>query len=613
MAAPISFISKLFGSRLFKFRRKKKPEAEAKGPRPRPARGNKPLKLAQEQHPAGGQDQEHRPKREAPKAEPVDPYSLSLPVGHVIFELWRACRDQGGSFPRPELSFRTEEPQVFDPKTSMAELTKLLMSVSSSAAARLSAMTPPAAPPPTPEQQLTEGPQDPEPLVPPDLDAQATVFISGDKLSAWLLIYPPSGKGEDVTKGIIMNALGSAGVAFGVDLDTVRAIPEMEAPYFRMHLIARGKAAVPGKDGAVIDLYPREASRELPVDDMNRVDYTALRTTQNVEKGAPICRINPPTPGIAGRTVTDKELPTRDGVPAVAPMGRNTALNEDDSALIATRDGGLEFSGRAFQVNPLLEIDGNVDYSSGSVNFLGDVHIHGDVCSGFTVRAMGTVRVDGVVESSTIEAGGDLILSKGVQGNNQAVIRSHRDIFAKYLENCIVHAKENLNSECIISCEVYCDAGVYVQNGRGAIIGGRIWAGHEVDANIVGSKTEVRTTVVLGGLPCESYEKELLIKEIEELEQRLEETERQPSSPTKLSRMSKMRMQISVDRLKLSQHQKSLDELQDDTERRLAGRLTFRTAHPGTLVEIGGAQLKLENETRHSIATLIDGEVKLIT
>ena len=74
-----------------------------------------------------------------------------------------------------------------------------------------------------------------------------------------------------------------------------------------------------------------------------------------------------------------------------------------------------------------------------------------------------------------------------------------------------------------------------------------------------------------------------------------------------------MRMQISVDRLKLSQHQKSLDELQDDTERRLAGRLTFRTAHPGTLVEIGGAQLKLENETRHSIATLIDGEVKLIT
>lgn len=606
MAAPISFFSKLFGSKLFKFRRKKK----SAGTSPRPARGAKPLKLADEQRSAGGLEQ--RPKREAPKAQPIDPYTLSLPVDHVLFELWRACRDQGGSYPRPSLSFRTREPQVFDERTSMTELTKLLMAVSSSAAARLSAMTPPP-PPPTPEQQLTQGPQDPEPMPPPDLDAMATVFISGDKLSAWLLIYPPSGSGEGVTKGIIMNALGAAGVAFGIDLDTVRAIPDMDAPYFCMHLIAQGKAAVPGKDGAIIDLYPREAHRDLPVDDMNRVDFTALSTTQNVEKDAAICRITPPTPGAPGRTVTDRELPTRDGIAAVPPMGRNTALNEDGSALIATRDGGLEFSGRAFQVNPLLEIDGNVDYSSGSVNFLGDVHIHGDVCSGFTVRAMGSVKVDGVVESSTIEAGGDLVLSKGVQGNNQAVIRSHRDIFAKYLENCIVHAKENLHSECIVSCEVYCDAGVYVQNGRGAIIGGRIWAGHEVDANIVGSKTEVRTTVVLGGMPCESYEKEQLSKEIEELEQRLEETDRQPASPTKLSRMSKMRMQISVDRLKLNQHLKALDEMQDELERRPAGRLTFRMAHPGTLVEISGAQLKLTNETRHSIATLIDGEVKLIT
>ena len=609
MAAPISFISKLFGSKLFKIRRRKKsPEKNPSNPRPRPGHGDRPLKLAEEQ----------RPAKEAPKPEPVDPYLLSLPVDHVIFELWRVCRDHGGWLPRPELSFKTAEPQVFDPKTSMTELTKLLMAVSSSAASRLSAMTPPVLPAPAApmadtEQGMTEGPQDQEPPPPPDLDAQAMVFVAGDKLSAWLLAYPPSGNGEGVTKGIIMNALGAAGVAFGVDMEVVEGIPAMEAPYFRMHLVARGKAAVPGKDGAVIDLYPRETRKELPVDDMNRVDFTAMGTTQNVEKGAAICHISPPTPGVAGRTVTDKELPTRDGIPAVAPMGRNTALNEDGTSLIATRDGGLEFSGRAFQVNPLLEIAGNVDYSSGSVNFLGDVHIAGDVCSGFTVRAMGNIKVDGVVESSTIEAGGDLILAKGVQGNNQAVIRAHRDIFAKYLENCIVHAKENLHSECIISCEVYSDAGVYVQSGRGAIIGGRVWAGREVDANIVGSKTEVRTTVVLGGLPCESYEKDLLTQEIEEMEKRLEETERQPSSPTKLSRMSKMRMQISVNRLKLNQHQKSLDELQDGLEHRPAGRLTFRVAHPGTLVEIGSSQLKLENETRHSIATLIDGEVKLIT
>lgn len=601
MAAPISFFSMLFGSKLIRFRRRKKTGRSG----PRPGRGEKPIKLSEEQ----------RPSKQAPKPQPVDPYALSLPVDHAIFQLWRACRDQGGSYSRPALSFKTPEPQVFDPDTSMAELTRLLMTVSTSAAARLTAMTPPPqpAPAPAPGEVPAQGPQDPEPGPPPDLDAQVVVFVSLDKLSAWLLIYPPSGKGEGVTNGIIMNALGAAGVAFGIDEEVVDSIPGMEEPYFRMHLAALGRAPVPGKNGSVIDLYSRQPFHDLPVDDMNRVDFAALRTTQNVEKDAVICRINPPTPGIAGRTVTDKELPTRDGIPAVAPMGRNTALNEDSSALIATRDGGLEFTGKAFQVNPLLEIAGNVDYSSGSVNFLGDVHIHGDVCGGFTVRAMGSVKVDGVVEGSTIEAGGDLVLSNGVQGNNQAVIRAHRDIFAKYLENCVVHARENLHSECIISSDVYCNSGVYVQTGRGAIIGGRIWAGLEVDANIVGSKTEVRTNVILGGLPCETYEKEQLTLEIEELEHRLEETDRQPDSPHKLSRMSKMRMQISVDRLKLNQHLKSLEDVQGELERRPAGRLTFRVAHPGTLVEIGGSQLKLDNETRHSIATLIDGEVKLIT
>lgn len=67
MAAPISFLSKLFGSKLFKIRRRKKsPEKNPSNPRPRPGHGDRPLKLAEEQ----------RPAKEAPKPEPVDPLSL---------------------------------------------------------------------------------------------------------------------------------------------------------------------------------------------------------------------------------------------------------------------------------------------------------------------------------------------------------------------------------------------------------------------------------------------------------------------------------------------------------------------------------------------------------
>ena len=585
-----SFLSKLLKFRFFRRRKKAaSPEnsPDSSGPRPAP----KPLKLAESQR--------------TPNYVQPDPYLLRVPSEHALQELWRLRRDQAGWMPQPELRLFDpgRETQFFTPAGAHSELGRLETALNLSAAARLKAALPP---PPGPNQE--------EQAEPPqiNLDASAMVFVAGDALSAWIMAYPPVGQGKEISQAALVGALNAAGVSFGLNDELLAAVPTMENRYFHLFLGAVGQPAAPGADGRIEDLFPRVASKELPVDEYNRVDYTAVARTQNVNKDDVICHIIPPTPGIPGHTVTGKEIPTRDGVSAAPPIGRNTALSEDGASLIATRTGGLEFSAKAFQVNPLMEISGNVDYSTGNVNFLGDVHIHGDICSGFTVRAMGNITVDGVVEACTIEAGGDLVLAKGVQGNNQAVIRAHRDIVAKYLENCSVHAQENLHSECIIGCDVYSNAAVYAQTGRGAIIGGEIRAAREVGANIVGSKTEVRTTITLGGLPCEDYQKALITQEIADLEQELKEAERQPESPNKFSRMSKMRMQISVNKLKLNQYNKALEEHQGHQEHQFSGRLTFNVAYPGTWVWINNAQLKIAQETHHSVALLIGDEVKLM-
>ena len=109
------------------------------------------------------------------------------------------------------------------------------------------------------------------------------------------------------------------------------------------------------------------------------VDYMSLNFIRNVSKGEPICRIFAPTDGVPGRTVLDRELTAVDGKKASAPVGRNTELSEDGSELLASMTGHVEFSGRSFQVKPVLEIAGNVDYSTGNINFTGDVTIRGDV------------------------------------------------------------------------------------------------------------------------------------------------------------------------------------------------------------------------------------------
>lgn len=131
---------------------------------------------------------------------------------------------------------------------------------------------------------------------------------------------------------------------------------------------------------------------------------------------------------------------------------------------------------------------------------MGDIHIQGDVLSGFTVRAMGNIRVAGVVEAgSTVEAGGDLIVVKGILGDGTTTVQAQRSIFSKYIENSTISVRENIQTDCILNSNIYCDGEVQVQTGRGCIIGGWVWAAKKISARAVGSPSEARTAIALGG------------------------------------------------------------------------------------------------------------------
>lgn len=325
-----------------------------------------------------------------------------------------------------------------------------------------------------------------------------------------------------------------------------------------------------------------------------------------------ICRIIPPTDGIPGQTVQGKAVTAKNGKPAAAPKGRNTALSEDGRTLVSTIAGHVEFSGRSFQVKPVLDIPGNVDFSVGNINFLGDVCIHGDICSGFSVRAMGTITVDGVVEACTVEAGRDLIVARGVQGDNQAVIRAQRNIFAKYLENSCIYAKMDLETECIINCDVYCGGAVTVRTGHQSIIGGKVHAAHEVSAGVIGSRVGNRTDIVLGGQPCEEFDYELLTKEVQELQDTMERLDRQPDSPSKISHMGKLRMQLTLSRGRLEEIQK--EKLQQVLEGQDPGlrRMTCNTVFPGAVLTIDSVTHHFNDRLSPCAATLQEDGIHLI-
>lgn len=312
------------------------------------------------------------PEAPPPKDSAADPFRLSLARDHAVNKLWRLWTEQAGRQYPPSFCFKDPEGgnEPIPAAQAKQELARLLLVVNASANQRLGKVQP---------KKTDKTPEGKGPPPPPVLDAQAVAFVTNDRLTAWVFAYPPVGGGKELDRGMLAKALGEKQVKYGVDDALLDALPSRPDRYFHLYIAARGRAAVHGKDGRVIDMFSRRPERKLVVDEFNRVDYAAISFIQNAEEGDTICRIIAPTKGEGGKTVLGQDLPARDGKPAAVPKGRNTALNNQGDALVATRTGHVEFNGRTFQVKPVMDIDGNVDYSTGHINFLGDVHVHGDI------------------------------------------------------------------------------------------------------------------------------------------------------------------------------------------------------------------------------------------
>ena len=538
---------------------------------------------------------------------------LELPPEHPLYRLYNQRRQEAGYLPAPRLCL--DEEGVLPPETMRTELARLRAVITGACNARLKDSRNQLKPSKKKRKKGQEAPEEPQEKdkkqddAPVALDALPFFFLSSDKLYAWVIVLPPMGGGRELTREMIYEALVAGGIGFGVDTHLADQLAHSDRRYFTLYLIAQGKPAFNGKNGNIVDNFPRVIERTLEVDEYDQVDYTALNLIHNVDRGQEICRLIKPTEGEPGRSVLDQEIPAKGGRDVPLPRGKNTEISEDGTQLVASIAGSVDFTGNVFQVKPVLEVPGDVDFSTGNINFLGDVNIRGNVLSGFTVRAMGNVRVEGVVEAgSSVEAGGDLVVVKGILGDGTTTVQCQRSVFSKYVENATISVRETLQTDCIIGSRVYCGGEVVVQSGRGSIMGGKVWAGRRVRANAVGSQSECKTSISLGGSPCASFEREMAHREVNDLEMEIERLACQPESPVRASLAAKAKLKLMTAEMKLRQiEEKAPIPVEDDGGE--GGRLESAVVYPGTKVRIGDEVLRLRHVERRCVITMFHGEI----
>lgn len=300
-----------------------------------------------------------------------------------------------------------------------------------------------------------------------------------------------------LTKDEIVNALNDRKVVFGLNPNAIDYIINNPEKAESIE-VATGIMHEHGIDSQLV--YEVETTTDLKpkTNEDGTVDFKSTNFVHSVKKGQILARKTESTPGKPGTTVTGMTIRAKDGKMANFKFGKNVELSEDEMSIRATCDGTIEMSGVKISVIEVLEIYEDVGVKTGNVTFTGRIIIRGSVTSGYKVETSDSIEVYGVVESAELYAGQDIIISGGVQGNDDCTIRAGGNITGNYFNNCKVIAGGSITTDSMMHCDVICDDTITAKGKKGLILGGSYVSRHHIVAKTIGTEIGTITKLQLG-------------------------------------------------------------------------------------------------------------------
>ncbi|MDD3367923.1 MAG: FapA family protein [Lachnospiraceae bacterium] len=323
------------------------------------------------------------------------------------------------------------------------------------------------------------------------------VRIEPDDMKAWLYLNPPTEEEGNYTREKIVRYLEEAGVFEGYNHSNLSAMIKKKV-YNREICAAEGKPMTPGENGYYEYLFDTERHKKPRVCEDGSVDYTSMSELPNVHKGDVIARYHTAIAGEDGVTVRGDIIKTKPGKNLPPLRGKGLSNKLDPDVYITEIDGKAELKHGRVDIQNVYIVNGDVDSVTGKIEFFGDIVITGNVGTGVLIRSGRNITVQGTVEAAELYAGGDVILQRGIQGNQKGKVSARGMVMADFIEHTEVEAGGDLQANIIMNANVRATGKVTVNGKKGSIIGGIVCGNEGVEATTLGNEVEVRTIVHAG-------------------------------------------------------------------------------------------------------------------
>ncbi|MBL0388938.1 DUF342 domain-containing protein [Tumebacillus sp. ITR2] len=318
----------------------------------------------------------------------------------------------------------------------------------------------------------------------------------------------------------LVDHLRQNGVSYGVDMVSCQQLVMNPRAYIGGKTkIAMGKEPINGENASIEIMINNESEQSPRMLEDGRVDFYNLGVVNTVLKGQLLARKTPATEGIQGVGVGGAALMAKPGRDVRLPAGKNTTISEDTLNLLADADGHVSYNPRESKINVfnVFEVKGDVDFSVGNIDFLGNVKVNGSVLPGFKIVAAGDIEVAGFVDGAILEAGGDILIRGGVQMRSKGLIKASGTVRSRFMQGANVEAGlDVIVRDSIMHCHISAGRHVLMEAQKSVIVGGLVRAGEEVRTRTLGSPMATPTEIEVGVHPH-------LRTEMQELQVRLKE------------------------------------------------------------------------------------------
>lgn len=333
----------------------------------------------------------------------------------------------------------------------------------------------------------------------PPVDEKCSLKVSADKMTVTMRMYPPSTGGLPLSKAHIEEQLNDAKIRAGIDKEAINAALE-NRQYCTDIIVARGKLPTPGRDGSIAYFFDTNNNMRPELKEDGSVDFFKLNMLHHCTQGQVLAEITPEVKGEMGVDVYGTVTPSREVKKASFAYGRNLQISKDGLQLISMVDGHVSLVDDTVFVSDVYSVE-NVNTATGNIEYHGNVEVKGNVCENFCIKTDGNVLVQGVVEGAVIEAGGDIVIARGMHGQNKGRLKAGGNIIAKFISAAEVTAEGFVEAEQILNAKVTAGTMVNADAGKGLITGGKIVAKSAVNAKNAGSPMGAATIIEVGSDP----------------------------------------------------------------------------------------------------------------